>query len=805
MQKYLLTSFLILSQFIVKAQSVSEKIVSAIDTFAFIQPQEKAYVQTDRNAYVTGEPIWFKVYTTLNEKPTILSKTVYVELISSDGKLLDKKMIKLKEGTASGVVDIKASYASGNYFLRAYTLWMLNFPDFITEKKLSIINTTTVTSKLPSKTKTPIDILVEFYPEGGNLISTLKSTVAFKAIDQNNDPVEIKADIINSKNEKVISIISSHNGMGKFEFLPIENETYKAVITFDNNRKKTVDLPKIYTEGVVLSIDNTNINKAFVSVTRSDKNKNLYNNLLVVAQINYQVAYVGKLNIDEGMDAVAINKKNLPPGIMQISLLTEAGKPLAERIVFVANHTPNTDSIFGVVVNTEKRKKNTLSIDLSKYKNLQAAVSITNASSTLSSNENILSSLLLSADIKGKIHNAASYFDNKEAVTLNNLDLVMLTNGWRRYKLEDIMVNKFSNINYPFETSMAIIGKVLQSDGKSLLKAGKVNLIINGEDSTKIISQANTNSNSAFLIDKLDFQKEATVFYQGTNLMSKEAIVSVKFSPNFYDTLSNPALRNNKAFLNIAALETNDYYNKIIAEKLRIENEKGKTLESVTVKTKKRSIVDSLNAQYATDIFYESDQTISVNTEINTGTVWQLLRTNVPGIVIFNSDTGTTVNFSRYEGANLFGNSTESGVQFFLNEVAVNIAVIESLFAEDIGLVKVFKGNSAIALGVTRGAIGLYTVKNKSFRDWRSKGFDFIKKLGYSTNREFPNLDYSLSKSKSEFADVRTTIYWNPNLIVKDGKVTVDFYNDDVCKKFKVVLEGIDENGKLLHTEREIE
>jgi hypothetical protein len=52
---------------------------------------------------------------------------------------------------------------------------------------------------------------------------------------------------------------------------------------------------------------------------------------------------------------------------------------------------------------------------------------------------------------------------------------------------------------------------------------------------------------------------------------------------------------------------------------------------------------------------------------------------------------------------------------------------------------------------------------------------------------------------------LRTTIYWNPSFGIKDGKATIDFYNDDVCKKFKVVIEGIDANGKLLHAEKELE
>jgi hypothetical protein len=806
MTRYFLTFLIILFQFNVVAQTMPEKIVAALDSFAFIQPQEKAYIQTDRSTYLAGESIWFKAYTILNEKPTILSKILYIELVSEDGKLVDKKMLKLTNGIANGNIDSKSSYTSGNYSLRAYTLWMLNFPEYIFEKKISILNSNN-SKKDIKNTSVKQNISIQFYPEGGNLVSSLKSIVSFKATDKNNRPIAIKGDILNAKNEKLVSFESTHNGMGKFEFVPREGEIYKAEIKAENGLQKSVLLPQINLEGIVLTVDNSSLSKTFVTVARNDKNKALYNNLIVVAQINYQVAYLGKLNIDEGLDAVAIPKKNLPAGIMQITILTEDGKPLAERIVFVANHDINQSLITSTNLNTEKRKKNSLAIDVSQFKNINAAIAITNASANSNnSSENIFSSFLLSSDLKGGIQQAEKYFENKESVTLNNLDFVMLTNGWRRYKLEDIIASKFPTLQYPFEMGLTITGKVLESNGKSNLKAGKINLIINGEDSTKIMSQANTNASSTFFIDNIDYKKEATIYYQGTNLNSKEAIVSVKFNPSFFDTLKTGTTKPNEAIFSDEAIDGSNYFNKIISEKQRLENEKSKTLDAVIVKSKKSSEQDSLNRQYASDIFYESDQTIPVNTAINTGDILQFLRGIVPGISIIRSDTGTQVNFTRYQGADYFSeNGGNAGVQFFLNEVPVSIDVVESLFAEDIGLVKVYKGNTAIALGADRGAIALYTVKGKSTRDWRKKGFDFIKKLGYSIVREFSEIDYSKINPNNEFEDVRTTLYWNPNIKILNGKAIIDFYNDDITKKFKVVVEGIDEDGKLLHIEKELE
>ncbi|HMK05626.1 MAG TPA: hypothetical protein VK489_15600, partial [Ferruginibacter sp.] len=460
MPKLILTiAFSVAILFSTAQTSVPEKVVAALDSFSFIRPQEKSYIQTDRNDYLAGESIWLKTYTLLNEKPTILSKVIYVVLTDQAGIVIEKKMWKLQNGTANGVLDIKQELPSGEYYLRSYTLWMLNFPSFIAEKKIRVYNYRTAKEKAKPVSNPGVNI--NFFPEGGNMISGLKTVVAFKALDQNGYPVSVSGDIVNAKNEKIIAFKSTHDGMGSFELQPVTNDTYHAIVQLPGGSRKTIALPAVKEEGITLSVDNTNPGKAFVKVERSEKNKEKYNNLLVVAQINYQVAYMGKLNIDEGLDATAINKKNLPAGIMQITVRTEDGKPLAERIVFVANHTISNSLLQAGLVSLEKRKKNIITLDAREFSNLQSAVAITNASSESTKyTPTILSAFLLSSDIKGNVHEPGYYFKDKEAVTLQQLDLVMLINGWRRFNLEEIMANNFSPLQYPFETGLSITGKV---------------------------------------------------------------------------------------------------------------------------------------------------------------------------------------------------------------------------------------------------------------------------------------------------------------------------------------------------------
>lgn len=779
--------------------AISEKIAVSLDSFSFIRPQEKAYLQTDRNIYMGGESIWFKVYTLLNERPSILSKVAYITLVNESGEVVEKNMLKLTDGTAHGVMDIKAETAAGNYYLRCYTLWMLNFPDFIFEKKIQIASNNRKNTGNPNVAS----VSIGFFPEGGDLVTGVKSIVAFKAVNAQGMPVETGGDVMNAKNEKIVSFKTAHNGMGSFELTPGADGPYKASVQTADGIRKEVLLPTVKNEGITLAVDNSGAGKIFVKINRTERNKDKYNNLLLFAQINYQLVYMAKLNMDEGLDATGISKKNLPPGIMQISILTEEGEPLAERVVFINNYDLQHSLLQSQSINLDKRKKNTVTLDAAGFNDLKAAVAVTNAGAEPGKYyPSIMSAFLLSSDIKGYIHEPGYYFKDKETMTLQHLDLLMMIHGWRRFNLKDIMANRFPELHYPFETGLSITGKVLQSNAKSVLKDGKINLIIRGEDSTQVMAEAKTNESSVFVVNDFEFKKAAVVHYQGTNTSKTEAIVSVKIDSAYYDTLSRLPVYS--GFTGKSSVPA--YFEQVLTEAQKSDSAKGKTLREVVLRTKKRSATDSLNLLYASDIFFNSDQTLSLNPNITYFDMWQFLRMSVPGIAINQTDTGTQVNFSRYEGLDLFSdNTTNSSVQFFLNEVPVPISLIESLDPSDVSLVKIFKGNTGIALGAIRGAIAIYTTKGKTGRDWRQKGFDFFGKSGYSVTREFYTMDYSKVKTESIASDIRTTLYWNPDIRVNNGKVTIEFFNDDVCKKFKVVIEGMDKNGKLLYAEKEIE
>ena len=146
-------------------------------------------------------------------------------------------------------------------------------------------------------------------------------------------------------------------------------------------------------------------------------------------------------------------------------------------------------------------------------------------------------------------------------------------------------------------------------------------------------------------------------------------------------------------------------------------------------------------------------------------------------------------------------------IYFYLNEMTVDMDALIHIPMSEIAFIKVFNTPFMGAPGGGfGGAIAVYTKKG----DERKEAFNTVdeKKLliGYTKYQEFFSPNYSDSV-KSFAPDARTTLYWNPYVLTnaKSHKVQLEFYNNDISKRLRVVLEGINAEGKLAHVEKIIE
>lgn len=790
---------------------------SSLDSFNTQFPQEKIYLHSDRANYQPDETIWFKVYCVTDGLPSYVSKVAYADLINSEGKVIDKKMLSLKNGTAFNNFDLPKNIASGKYILRGYTLWMLNFPDFLFTKEINIYNNASLTSN--SNTR-PEEINLRFFPEGGELIEGIPTLIAFKATGAGETPAEVKGYVISEDGKEIIPIKSFHDGMGSFTLNAKKNQKYYAEVIINMVQKKVV-LPQAKAAGISIQVDNSGATKIFLRIERSTQNKEQLNKFYIIGQQLGQLVYSASVDFDAGKTAALINKKNLLPGILQLTLFDEAYNPVAERLVFINNLSGSDAIVFKAdTINMVPRKKNTFSLQNMTSTSPSLSVSITNAASGVDSNSNhILSSILLTSDLHGKINNPAYYLKGTDSATVAALDLLMMTNGWRRFKWSGILKKKYPALTFIAEPGNVLTGNVVKAGNKNaVITDGRLDVITKAEDSTIILNTTQLSKNGDFFIPNLEFKKKAKLYFQSINLKKEKAYVLTNIYPAYIDTLQKINITNYQEFLfpskKIPDMQTMP--GNIVFKNNNGSN--GKLMNEVRVISKRISKEDSVAKLYSTGLFENSDNTIVVDGNSNYFNIWQMIRSSVSGIEVTGDINSPTVFFKRYANtSNIFSSQTSAddgetanvattnGIIYYLNEVNVSKDVIDNISLNDVALIKVFKGTSAFILGPGDGAIAIYTKNGSGASDPREKYFDMVVKTGFSVEREFYSPDYSNALTNIE-TDNRVTLYWNPQVkFNKSGKATISFFNADIIKKIFVNIQGFDNDGKLISIQKIIE
>jgi len=211
--------------------AVLQNIVAKLKTLSTDHIVEKAYLHFDKPYYAAGDTIYFKAYVTLGERHDLskVSGILHVDLIGPKNSLASSLKLQLVDGVAWGDFALPDSLQKGNYRVRAYTRYMQNDPDYFFDKVIaigSIINNNVTESSTAKAQNGKADL--QFFPEGGELVTGLVSKVAFKAIGTNGLGINVKGVIVDNSNNEINKFSSTHLGMGTFYFEPQEGKSYKA-------------------------------------------------------------------------------------------------------------------------------------------------------------------------------------------------------------------------------------------------------------------------------------------------------------------------------------------------------------------------------------------------------------------------------------------------------------------------------------------------------------------------------------------------------------------------------------------------
>ncbi|MEO8821264.1 MAG: MG2 domain-containing protein [Ginsengibacter sp.] len=766
---------------------------------------ENAYLQFDKPYYAAGDTIYFKAYVTEGEQHKLseLSGVLHVDLINPGNKIDQSIKLRLNSGISWGDFALPESLPEGNYRIRAYTQLMRNngdadffertFPvgSLFNDKKDKKHNE----QKLQEINQKPD---IQFFPEGGNLVNGLRSKVAFKAIDENGLGIKVKGIILDNKNNIVDSLSSIHLGMGDFYLNPQEGNSYKAKLTFADGAQDTVDLPKSATSGIALIINNDSIAKASVKIEANANYYQAHQNkefLLVIYSGGIMVSVNCKL--DSSIIDLGILKKHLHTGVTRITLFSPDREPLCERLIFIKNKRPLDLHIKSDKTIYTKREK--VNMDLIEKNTDDSMVPGHFSVSVVDENKvpenennerNILTDLLLTSEVKGNVEQPNYYFNDTSEVARENLDVLMLTQGYRRFEWKQVMNTNETPLAFQPEKTLEISGKVTSISGKPLAKA-TVNLIPSFKSN---FLTTKSGKNGLFHFSNLIFFDTTHFVLSAINAKGRN---STKIS--YLNNEEEPAVIDNKKIYEPIANDSSMSVYVENAKKVQEEYShfKGKLLKPVILKGKL-----PLDNQYRTQSLAgagNADQVMHAK-EIERigGMLSTSLNGRLRGIVFYDGapylagtlTTGPMIVVIDGVVANSQNASGQVGV-FDVNTIpSFQVETVEVLKSATASIYGMGGGNGVLIITTKQGGDDL--------NDIPSIGVLPIAPMGFYKAREFYAPKYDDTNEDSNHPDLRSTIYWNPEIKTsKDGNSSFNYYNADGTGTYKVTVEGIDDNGDI--------
>jgi len=809
--------------------ATAQNFTAVLDTLNTNYRQEKLYLQFDRAVYTAGETIWFKAYLFAGNFPSLISKTLYTEVTDANGKLLQRITSPVIMSSAAGSLDIPSNI-SGNVFVKCYTKWMLNFDSsFIFSKAIFIIPVQKKGTKpsLVAAEKTSVaantnssTTVVQFFPEGGDLVQDVESRVAFKATNNFGIPVNINGDILDSKGKTITSFTTMHDGMGTFTLQPLANEQYKAVWKDVTGQTHENVLPQAKPNGIVLEANYTGHQIEFTIKRSATTN---YAFVYVMAQMQQQQLYRAKSNISQKLSFTSvIPTDNFPAGIIQLTIFSPDEKPLAERIVFInlADFSFNP-SVNASEKNLGRRQKNVIQIDIPDTVSTNLSIAITDAGLNYKqSTDNIFSTVLLTSDIKGYVYNPAYYFSTYADSIADHLDLVMLTNGWRRFKWIEVLAGHYRPLNYFPENYISIEGQ-LKDINKSTVAGKEVNGILETRNKKRDYLISTVQKDGSFSFSGMIFYDTAKLFYQFNNDKNKNLTSRSGFEmkSNLFKgplQLQQPTTNFLPSLIetdtaSLTKLKT--VYQQHLDE---LEFLKSKTLKTVVVTSKEKTKRQLIDEEYTTGFFSDdpSTQSKTILPEddpafLASQNLFAYLQGRIAGLQITLDGNDALITWRSFETSLFVNEVPQTSMSFATGKIMEDPSYILSLSMSEIAMVKIFEppffGSGSSSSGGQGGAISVYLKKGRTGYEM-SKGLDFTTLAGYTAFKEFYSPDYSMPDNTNT-PDYRTTLYWNPFIVTdkNNRRILLPFYNNDFTKKMKIIIEGCNENGKLTRIEKIIE
>ncbi len=788
------------------AQSYADyvQVVNKLKNYISKYDPEKIYLQFDKPYYAAGDTIFFKAYETHGGHHilSVSSEVLYVDLINPYNRINQSVRLRLDSGICWGDFALSDSLPTGNYRIRAYTRWMQNrqetdfYDQTITVGSiLKNIHPEDQPKKSSQVNANKTD--VQFFPEGGTLEEGVRARVAFKATGPDGLGRNVRGEILDQADKTVCSVSSTHLGMGSFVFIPDKDKTYKAKLNFDDGTQRTIDLPAAEKSGISLSvIDDSTSSLSFRIMcnlpyyqTHQDKEF-----LLVMYSGGTAVSYSYKQ--DAAIVTLNMDRKLLPTGVATISLFSPEGEPLCERLFFVQNNDQ-----LRLQIQTDRtvyKKKENMGLLLNTANASDAPVagrfSMTIINESLmaadeKNERNILTDLLLTSDLKGYVEEPNYYFKDTSEEARKNLDLLLLTQGYRQFEWKQVLSNTAARLVFQPEKGLEIAGKITNMSDKPIIN-GTVTLIPSGGG--PLISSV-SDSNGLFHFSNLVFTDTARVELSAVNAKGNNNTKITYFNntpiiPAVADAPPAPQFTDDPTLVSYKTKAAHFH-----EEWIDAHPGMWKSLKPVTVRAVKHDDeyrTQSLaGAGYADQVMH-SDEIEQVGGRLSTSLNGRLRGVNfVGGIPYLRANIGFNVHPMLLV---LDGMEIQLGQNFTINDLtSSSVASVEVLM---------YAGESIYGVDGANGVLVITTKNGSEAKDIASVGVLPITPYGFYKARVFYVPKYDHAEGHEIEPELRSTIYWNPDIRTdRNGHATLNYSNAKSAGTYKVIVEGIDQKGNIGH------
>jgi len=769
---------------------------------------EKIFLHIDRYEYYSGETIWFKVYLvdskTHQQDPE--SNVVYVDLLNQSQIPVCSRIINIEKENGAGDFQIPADLQTGEYKIRAYTRYMANFdPEWFFFKTVYItshennvrvnINNTTSDKLKSDSTLTAEESLpqtaLQFFPEGGSMVNDLINQLAFKAVNSEGRGIEVNGAIVDQNGNELMNFQTQKFGLGALSFVPHKGQSYKARYIY-NGRDYECNFPASSDSGVVMQV--VDLKDHYNIIVRSSLAHGTKEFRLTGCQRNKMVTSSMLEGVKEGV-IIDISKKLLETGVVQFTLFDEKGFPLCERLAFVesSDQTPlvRIDSLKGTYRMDEHIDLFVSPADSLKNDSTAAmSMSVVNSSALKNPDDdlNIQSYMLLKSELKGEIEHPSYYLFSPDPDRRNMLDLLMLTQGWRQFIINDTLSSQ--NVKYLPEKGLSFRGHVRRfaKDGKP---AKAIVTLFYSNKQEDAYYETTTDKTGYFEFEGLDIAENTKIIIQAKKTGVNEGVNDPqKYFVIVLDSLNIPARRNNEPD------SPNRENKKELTEKsASIDTEaayqwqKGDImLDEVVVTEKRKDPYKQVRTMYS-----EPSYSVDFN---------EIQKYEGASDILDILKKYTT---SRIFYEQLSVNPNQRSFLYLLNGMPVSQEAALSVPITEIGFVDILEGPKTIIYGSSgaNGVIAIYTLNGTDVVTHLNikveKGIMKLTHPGFNYARKFYEPAYPLSKNNSPDLIKSLTVYWNPNVSFA-GQNRISFHIPGTMATYQVTVEGVTSEGKIIHS-----